>query len=217
MASRSTIVTSIRRLLLTDADDPAYTDTILNPIVQEAADSLVSDINIQNPAYNSTTVTLAADSSSGRVYTFATQSSAITDFSRWLEVRWTDIDGLDLVEAPLDGLRQAGDSHFAIRGIDSAAVLETSRDSQAGTDIFFRYTQWPIDLTADGSVPGGIPLKFHDVIALEALFAFALGGEARVPASLFARWQDRRGQLIHHVGKRGVQPSRTRIYAEAFD
>ncbi len=217
MASRSTIVTSIRRLLLTNADDPAYTAAILNPIVQEAADSLVTDINIQNPAYNSTTVTLAADSSSGRVYTFATQSTALTDFARWLEVRWTDIDGLALIEAPLDGLRQAGADHFAIRGIDSAGVLETSKDSQTGTDIFFRYTQWPTDLSADASVPGGIPLHFHDVIALEALYAFELGGESRTPAHLFARWEKRRGQLIHHVGKRGVQPSRTRLYAEAFD
>ena len=217
MASRATIVTSIRRFLGTASNDPAYTDTILNPIVQEAADSLVTDINIQNPAYNSTTVTLGADSSTGRVYTFATQSTALTDFSRWLEVRWTDSDGLELIEVPLDGLRQAGASHFAIRGIDSAGVLETSKDSQVGTDLFFRYTQWPVALSGDSSVPGGIPLHFHDVIALEALYAFALGGETRLPASLFARWTDRRGQLIHHVGKRGAQPSRTRLYVGAFD
>ena len=217
MAARSAIVTSIRRFLGTASDDPAYTDTILNPIVQEAADSLVTDINIQNPAYNSTTVTLAADTTSSRIYTFATQSTAITDFSRWLEVKWTDSDGLKLIEAPLDGLREAGDSHFAIRGIDSAAVLETSKDSEAGKAIFFRYTQWPTALAADGDVPGGIPLRFHDVIALEALYAFELGGEARTPSHLFQRWIDRRGQLIHHVGKRGAQPSRTRLYAEAFD
>ena len=90
MAARSTIVANIRVFLATKSDDPAYTDTILNPIVQEAVDSLLTDINEQNPSYNSTTVTLAADSSSGRVYTFASQSTPITDFGRWLDIRWTD-------------------------------------------------------------------------------------------------------------------------------
>ncbi len=214
MAARSAIVTSIRLFLGTPSDDPAYTDTILNPIVQQAVDSLLTDINKQNPGYNSTTVTLAADSSSGRVYTFASQSTPITDFARWLEIRWTDSAGLELTEARYDELRAAGQDHFFISGIDSAAVLETSPDSTAGVAIFLRYTKWFADMTADGNVPSGIPLKFHDVIALEALYAFALGGEQRTPPELRARWFDRRNQLMHHVGRRGNQPSRTRIYTD---
>lgn len=215
MASRSSIVTSIRRYLSVASDDPEYTDDILNPIVQEAADSLVTDINRQNPSYNAATVTLSADSASSRVYTFATQSSPITDFSRWLEVRWTDEDGLELSEANWNDLRDAGSDAFTITGIDSAAVLRTSKDSEAGKAIWLKYTQWPAELTGDSSVPGGIPLRFHDVIALEALYAFSLGGEQRTPQELYNRWIDRRGQLIHHVGQRGVQPSRTRIYESA--
>ena len=214
MASRSTIVTSIRRLLGTATDDPAYTATILNPIVQEAVDSLLTDINEQNPGYNSTTVTLTADSSTSNLYTFASQSTPITDFARWLEIRWTDSAGLELIEARYDELRAAGQDHFFISGIDSAPVLETSPDSSAGKDIFLRYTKWFADMTADNDVPKGIPLKFHDVIALEAIFAFALGGEQRVPSDLYNRWFDRRAQLIHHVGRRGSQPSRTRIFAD---
>ena len=214
MASRSTIVTSIRRLLGTADDDPAYTDTILNPIVQAAADSLLTDINEQNPGYNSTTVTLKADSSTSNLYTFASQSTPITDFARWLEIRWTDSAGLELIEARYDELRAAGQDHFFISGIDSAPVLETSPDSSAGKDIFLRYTKWFADMTADNDVPKGIPLKFHDVIPLEAIFAFALGGEQRVPPDLYNRWFDRRAQLIHHVGRRGSQPSRTRIFAD---
>ncbi len=217
MAARSTIVTGIRTLLAAESDDPAYSDTILNPIVQKCVDSLELDINIQNPFYNSTTVTLAADSSSSRLYTFATQSTAITDFSRWLEVRWTDEDGLELHEVKGDELRDSGQDHFAISGIDSAPTLQTSKDSEAGKDIFFRYTVWRDDLSSDGSVPGAIPLKFHDVIELEALFAFALGGEQRRPPELYTRWQDRRSQLIHHVGQRGAQNSRTRIYVDPFE
>ena len=214
MAARSTIVTSIRRYLAADSDDPLYTDTILNPIVQEAADSLVTDINIQNRAYNSTTVTLTADSTTSHLYTFATQSSPLTDFSGWLEMRLIDANGLAMHEVPMDGLREAGEGHFAITGIDSAGVLESSLDTSAGTAVWMRYTQWPALLSGDSSVPGGIPLRFHDVIALEALYAFELGGESRTPQRLYTRWLDRRAQLIHHVGKRGAQPSRTRLYAD---
>ncbi len=220
MAARSTIVTGIRVLLATPQDDPAYTDTILNPIVQKAVDSLLTDINEQNPDYNMTTVTLAADSSTGRVYTFASQSSPITDFARWREIRWTDSAGLELTEVRSDELRAAGGDHFFLSGIDSAPVLETSPDSTAGTDIFLRYTQWFADMTigsgGDTDVPSGIPLKFHDVIELEALFAFALGGEQRTPPDLRDRWFDRRNQLMHHVGRRGSQVARTRLYSDSY-
>ncbi|KKN06681.1 hypothetical protein LCGC14_1074780 [marine sediment metagenome] len=216
MAARSTIVTSIRRFLATPTDDPAYSDTILNPIVQEAVDSLLTDINEQNPSYNSTTVTLAADSSTGRVYTFASQSTPITDFGRWLDIRWTDSDGLVLTEVRYDELRPAGADHFIITGIDSAPTLETSPDSEAGKAIWLRYTQWFADMSDDNDVPSGIPLKFHDVIALEALFAFALGGEQRLPPELRNRWFDRRNQLIHHIGRRGSQVARTRLYSDSY-
>lgn len=217
MASRGTIKTNIRILLGTDSDDPAYTDTELDPIVQWAVDALEGDINRQNPGYNSTTVTLAADSASSRLYTFSTQSSAITDFASWLEVRWTDSDGLELHEVDYDELRASGADHFTISGVDSAPVLETSKDSEAGKAVWMRYTKWSADMSADSDVPGGIPLKFHDVIALEAVFsAFGLGGEARMPSEHYQRWQDRRAQLMHHVGKRGAQPSRTKIYVDPF-
>ncbi len=220
MAARSTIVSTIRVFLATPSDDPAYSNTILNPIVQQAVDSLLTDINEQNPSYNSTPVTLAADSSTGRVYTFASQSTPITDFGRWLDIRWTDSDGLVLTEVRYDELRPAGADHFIITGIDSAPTLETSPDSEAGKAIWLRYTQWFADMTSgsggDTDVPSGIPLKFHDVIALEALFAFALGGEQHRPADLRDRWFDRRAQLIHHVGRRGSQVARTRLYSDSY-
>lgn len=217
MASRSSIRTRLRRLLSVDSDDPEFDSDVLNEIIQEACDSLVTDINRQNPSYNTTTVTLEADSSSSHLYTFATQDTPITDFSRWLEVRWTDSEGLELDEVGLQDLRSAGQDHFCITGIDSAPVLQTSPDSSAGTDVWLRYVQWPTALSSDNDVPGGIPLRFHDVIALEALYAFALGGEARTPRELYDRWFDRRAQLMSHVGQRGPQNSRTRLYAEAFD
>lgn len=212
MASRLTIRTNVLTYLGTSSDDPAYSATILDPIVQQAVDSLLTDINEQSPSYNSTTVTLTADSTSSRLHTFATQSPALTDFARWLEMRWDDSNGIEIIEVRYDELRDAGRDHFTMSGIDSAAVVETSPDSPAGRDIFMRYTQWPVELSSDSSVPGGIPLRFHDVITLEMLFAFALGGEQAFPATLRDRWFDRRNQLIHHVGRRGSQPQRTKVY-----
>jgi hypothetical protein len=217
VASRSAIKTSIRRLLAVETDDPAYSDDVLEAVIQEACDSLVTDINRQNPGYNTRTVTLTADSSTSHLHTFATQATALEDFARWLEVRWTDAQGLTLHEVRLDELRDAGPDHFVVTGIDSAAVLETSPDSEAGKDVWMRYQTWPALLTSDSDVPGGIPLRFHDVIALEAIYAFALGGEQRTPPDLRDRWFDRRAQLISHVGQRGVQNSRSRIYADAFE
>ena len=214
---RDTIITRVRTYLGTASDDPAYTNAILEPIVQEAADGLVMDINLQNPGMNSKTVTLKADSASSHLYTFSTQTAAITDFGSWLEVRWTDSSGLELHEVRYEELRWAGQDHFFIAGLDDVPILETSADSGAGTDIFFRYSPFFADMTVGTNVPAGIPLKFHDVIALEMLYVFGLGGEADLPPALFRRWETRRGQLIHHVGKRGTQPSRSRVYTDSFD
>ncbi len=216
MASQATIKTSALRYLGAKSDDPFYATAILDPTVQEAVDSLLTDINEQNPDYNTSTVTLTADASTSRLHTFSTQSSPLTDFSAWREVRWIDDSGFILHEARLDELRQAGVDHFSIYGIDSAAVLETSASSPAGRDVWMRYTTWPILLVDDTSVPAGIPLRFHDVIALEMLFAFALGGEQVLPRDLRNRWFDRRKQLMRHVGQRGSQPSRTRMYGDRY-
>ncbi len=211
---RDTIITRVKTYLGTADDDPAYTDAILEPIVQEAADGLVADINLQNPGMNSKTVTLKADSSSSHLYTFSTQTSPITDFAKWLEMRLIDSTGIELWETRYEELRAAGQDYFIIGGLDDAPVLETSADTGTGKDIFMRYTPWFADMSAGTDVPKGIPLKFHDVIALEMLYVFGLGGEARLPPELFTRWETRRGQLIHHVGKRGTQPSRSRIYTD---
>ena len=214
MASRSTLRTWIRTLLGADADDPAFSDDVLNPIVQQAADSIVSAILRTNPGYLSKTATLLPDAGSRRTYTFATQSTPVTDFGHWLEVRYDNDDGLQLTEARLDELRDAGPDYFAITGPDEAAVLVTSPGSRGAAPIWIRYGYWPAPMTDDNAAPGGIPERFHDVVALEALFAFGLGGEQAKPRELHDRWIDRKAELLAHVSRRGVQPSRTRVYLD---
>ena len=86
-------------------------------------------------------------------------------------------------------------------------------ETEAGADLFLRYTAWPADLTDDDSTISGIPARFQDVVALEACFAFALSAEQRRPPELTQRWLDRRGALVSHVARRAGPgaPSRTRL------
>lgn len=210
--SLGTLKTIIRDLLGTSSDDPAYSSTILDPQVQDAYDSLLSQILRANPDYLTKTVTLEADSATSHNYTFSAQDTPVTDFAGWLEVRWTDEDGALLRECRYDELRNAGTDYFTITGPDDTPVLRTSKDSEAGTDLYFKYRYWPAEFEDDNSVPSAIPARFHMVVALECLFtAYGAGGEQRLPRELYQRWQDRRGDLLAHVGRRGVQNSRTRL------
>jgi len=218
VAARSTIKLWIRQLLGTSSDDPRYADATLDPIVQQAYDSLIWAAFVQNPDYLvAATITLTADATDSLVYTFATQSTAVTDFAGWLEVRYLDKDGLALTECRSEDLNEVGTDFFVITGPDESAVLTLSDGSPTGTDLYFRYRAWPASLVDDNSVPVGLPSRFHDVLALESLFAYGLGGEQRLPPELGARWLDRKTQMLSHIGKRGIQPTQTRIMQPLFD
>ena len=214
MANRGTIRTSLLALLGTSSDDPLYSATVLNPIIQQALDALLADVQDANPDYLALPpITLAADSASSHLYTFASQSTPITDFGKWLDVRYTDEDGTPLAECRLDELREFGTDYFTLYGTDESPILQTSHDSPAGTALYFRYAAWPAELVDDSSVPAGLSTRYHDVVALEALFAFGLGGEQQRPRDLEMRWRDRRAQMLSRVGRRGIQPSRSRVVA----
>jgi hypothetical protein len=214
VASRAIIRARIRVLLGSAEDDPAFPDDVLNPIIQEAVDGLVADILLQNPNYLlRPAVTLAAASATSHSYVFATQAVPITDFGGVVELRHTDQDGFELREARFEELRDAGGDFYAITGPDETPELVTAAAVDAGVPLFLRYRFWPADIAADTDAPEGIPLKFHDVVALEALFAFGLGGEQRRPPELSQRWQVRRDQLIQHVGRRSTMPRTTRLLA----
>ncbi len=211
---RATIRAGILAYLATPSDDPAFTAAILDPLIQEAVDSLFTDVSLQSPGWLVTTVTLTTGATS-RDYVFSTQSSPITDFKSWLEVRITDKTGLLLTEAKFDEMNDAGADFFTITGPDDTPTLITSDDTTPGIDLYFRYAQWPAQMASDTDVPTEIPTRFHGVIALETLFVFGLGGEQRRPQELKDRWMDRRAQLMTHAGKRGVQPSRSRIVSDS--
>lgn len=209
--SRATLSTLLRTYLGTAADDPFYSDTVVNATLQEAYDDLLSEILRANPSYLQKPVTLAADGAASHLYTLATQAVPIVDFAGWLEVRWTDTNGSLLRECRQDELRDAGVDYFSISGPDQSAVLETSVDSDAGVPLFFRYRFWPAAFSGDSDTPAALPERFQSVVALESVFAFGFGGEQRCPPELRERWITRKANLLAHVGRRGIQPSRTRL------
>jgi len=215
--SRGQVKLWIRNWLGTGADDPLYGDTaagvspLLDPAVQQVVDALIDEIQLENPAYLSKFVTLVADAPDANVYSLAAQTPPVADFSRWLEVRVTDENGSAFEEARMEELHSVGSGYFCVTGPDDAAVIQTSPDTQAGLDLWLRYAYLPPALVDDNSVIPGIPAQFHDVVALEALFVFAVGGESRWPDELRERRRDRHAALIAHVGKRGVQQQRTRL------
>ena len=198
------IHTLCRSFLGTADDDPQYTDTILLPLTGQAYDSLLRDIQELNPGWFATSVTLAAASVTSHTYAFASQSPAITDFNGWLDLRHTDAEGLRFREVPYSDLNNGGAFNFALTGTDDAPTITTSPDTDPGIALYLKYVQWPTALSSTSSTPTKISSRFHDVVALElASIAFGLGGEQRMPPELYARWQDRRGQLLQSVSRRG--------------
>lgn len=209
--TRSELATRVRQFLGTAEDDPQFSDTILNPNLQDAYSGLLEDIKQLNPGYLQTSVTLAADSATSRIYTWATQTPTITDFAGWLDIRWTDENGVPLTEVRYDELRNANANAFALSGQDEALVLTVASLADAGQPLWVVYNAWPAAWTSDTDSPTKIPVRYHDVVALEALFVFGLGGEQRIPGELYTRWETRRAQLMQSVAKRGVQPSTMRV------
>lgn len=211
MASRATIKQLMRTFLGSTKDDPFFDDETLDPIVQQAVDSILADIQESAPNYLLKITTVQPSTPTSHIYQLALQTPAVTDFAGWLAVRYNDDGGTKLRECRSEELEDAGTDYFAVSGTDEEVVFETSPGSPVGTPLWMRHRFWPVELTSDSDAILGIPLRFHDVVALEAMFAFGLGGEQRLPPELFRRWENRRSQMLMRCSIRGAQPQRTRL------
>lgn len=216
--TRSQVKAKLRSYLGADIDDPLYGDTAgaglsptLDPIVQEAVDSLLEDIYLEVPAYAPKVAILAASAATARTYPLISQTPPVDDFSHWLKLRFDNEDGTELTEVGWDQLSSVGFACFAVVGADDQTVIETSLACDAGHPLWLQYGFKPAELLTDASQVPLIPRKFHDVVALEALFAFDLGGASEQPVGLRRRWQDRRAQLMARVSHRGIGPHKTRL------
>lgn len=217
MATRGEVKTWIRTLLGTGEDDPVYgnqapgVSAVLDPAVQHVVDQLISEMHVANPGYLSTFASLTPAAAGSNLYDLAAQADPITDFAGWLELRFNDENGSLFEEARLEELKSSGSGYFCVTGTDDAPIIQTSSDTQGGIPLWLRYRIWPDNLVDDNTPIPGIPRRFHDVVALEALFVFAVGGESRWPEEMRERRRDRHAAMIAHVTRRGNQQSRTRL------
>jgi len=219
VSSRAVLRATLLQFLSTTTDDPLFTPAVLNGFLEDAHHSLVDEMHRVNRSYLVKDVLLIPDATTTPVwssapvlqFTLATQNPAITDFAYWVELRKTNDDGDLLRECPIESLRDAGNGYFAVQGPDDLAVIRLSKDTEQGINVYLKYGYWPPDMQLDTDAPQGIPAQYHDLLPLEALFSFALGGESEVPKELMQRWIDRKSALLAHVSKRGTQVGQTKI------
>lgn len=196
----------------TASDDPGYPTTTLNLLVQQAYDQVMGEIVAASPMYLNATANLVPDDPTVGIYSLATQSTPITNFRAWLEVRWESATGPLLRECRIEELTTYGQYYFAVTGTDETAVFTLSTESSVANPLWLRYAYWPATLSVDTDSPVGVPSRYHDLIALRtAALAFALGGESSFPPVLAGIMQDRFAALMQDVSRRGVAPALTRL------
>jgi hypothetical protein len=189
----------------TSSSDKAFPRTRVNRWINDALNALYADL----PAgYLQVSATWAADASTLRRYTLASQSPAVTALRKIVTLRLNDADGAALREAPFDQLDFRAGNLYAVTGADEAAVLHVSLDVEPGTPLYAVYEAWPSELTDDGHSPTALPSRFHDIPALMAAKAgFASGDESRWPDTYETLLSDRTAQFYAHVGRRSADAS----------
>lgn len=213
MATLSQLQTQVYAMLGTTSSDRAFPATAVTQWLNDAFNALLADLP---GAFLTKRATLAADGGTGRVYTLSTQSTAITDLRQFRDVRTVDRQGVQLEIVDYDDLETWQGNAYAVYGPDASVVLETSRTVADASALAILYAYWPPALSAAGDVPGGIPDRFHDLIALGAAeLAFTSGGEGMFPQTYARKQADRHAQFRHHCGQRGGSPSRQRVRDEA--
>lgn len=196
--------TYLRAMLGVEDNDKLYTSARLNLFLEQAHAGLVADVRKVAPTYYAAVVTLT-ESGAGHTYNLVSQAGT---FAEVLEVRVANASGQELSQVRLEDLNAAAGNRYAISGQDAAVVITTSADVPANSALYLRYSYWPSALTSDIDPPG-IPEKFHEIVPLEALFTFELGGEAALPTTLKERWSARKLAFMVHVAERVRQPTKS--------
>lgn len=213
IVNRGDLRSLMRTWLGVREDDRYYTDDRLNQLLQSAHASLLSDIDDVNPSYFTVSQTLTAEGATGddaHRYVFANQTPAISNFSKWEDVRDNDQEGVKFTQVRLSELYDAGAYTFTLQ-VDATdgLLLRTSPHAEDAVPLFMQYSYWPTAMAADADTPAGIPAEYVDVVALEAVFSLP-GVAERTSPLLGQRWVDRRGQMLFRIGRLGATPSRVR-------
>lgn len=208
MATLSKIRAKVYGYLGTTSTDRAYPAAAVNGYVNDALNELKADAP-SGLWYQRATWT--ADSATGRTYSLATQSPAVTSLHRIVEIRTQSTTGPKLRELTFEQLPAWDGLTFAVTGADEAATVTTGDAVAAGATLYVVFEAWPAELSADSDTPSWLAGRFHDVPALMAAeIAFALGGESRMPPTLATKLLDRRAQLQSHWKRRSLDVTLTR-------
>lgn len=199
--TRADLRTYLRTLLGVESNDKLYTDTRLNLLLEQAHAGLVAEVRQAAPEFFTATITLT-ESGAGNTYLLTSQ---ISNFAELLEVRVTNASGVELSQVRVEDLNAARGNRYALTGTDEQATILTSSDVTAAAALYVRYSYWPSAFTSDVAPPG-IPSAFHELVGLEAIFVFELGGEGVLPKSLRERWAVRRQAFLTHVSNR-IRPA----------
>lgn len=205
MATRGELKSQLRAMLGLASDDPLASDAVLNPILNAAYQGLVAEVAETAPDALGATASITLTTGSG---------PAPADLYQVRAIRQDDADGSALDPAPWDEIDR-GSARYALVGAATATPLVYVSDDVTTATLWVQYTRGAgaNDLSADTTVPPLLPVAFHDVIALEAAYAMALGAEQAVPPDVRARHTDRRARLFAFL-RHGAGPgpaSRTRM------
>lgn len=202
MPALSVLQDMVYAYLGTTSSNQLYTPARVTRWINDAYNALVDDMP---GAMVTKEATLAADSSTSRVYTLSSQTPVITDWRQFREVRLTDSEGALLRPLPYDQLRDWTGDRYAVRDPDETVKLVLSSTLTAGSAVWVLYSYWPAELSAASDVPSTVPSRYHDLIALSAAeMAFPAGNEATFPAVYAAKKVDRYAQFLDHVTRRGT-------------
>lgn len=192
--------TAVRAYLGVSDTDKAFTNTRLTRWLNDA----LNELRIDAPkSYFQQRATWAADASTSRVYTLASQSPAVTALQSIIELRLDSVSGSKLREVSFEQLPAWAGLAYAVTGADEAATITTNDGTPAGATLYVVYEAWPAELSGDSDTPSWLPSRFHDVPALMAAeVAFASGDEGQMPGTLARKLQDRRAELLSHMRRR---------------
>lgn len=203
--------TAVWDALGSKSTDPAYPALKVTRYLNDALNACYADILQANPDSFSNTATLAATSATSNQYALSSQSVPITDFAGVLEVRLTDVDGVELREVPFSDRNKVQGNAYSITGTDASPTLWTNASVSPGTPLFFCYRVWPAQLSDDSDTPAWIPPAFHDVPQMMAAkTAFSQGAESRFPPDLDEMLTNRYAQFLFHLGRRSRAPKKRR-------
>ncbi len=123
--------TAVRAYLGVSDTDRAFTNTRLTRWLNDA----LNELRVDSPkSYFQQRATWAADSSTSRVYTLASQSPAVTALQSIIELRLDSTTGAKLREVSFEQLPAWAGLAYAVTGADEAATV-TIRMANAISDM----------------------------------------------------------------------------------